>query len=212
MTLYGYWRSSAAYRVRIAMAIKGIDCEQRAVHLVKDGGEQHGPVYRALNPAELVPTLVDGELVLSQSLAIMEYLEETQGGPALLPSNPAERARVRAFCQDIACDIHPVNNLRVLQYLQGELGLSDGQKDDWYRHWLAVGFRALEQRLEASAGRYAFGDTLTLADCCLVPQVYNARRFKVDMAPYPTLNAVCARLEALDAFIAAAPEHQLDAH
>ncbi|WKE64111.1 maleylacetoacetate isomerase [Gallaecimonas kandeliae] len=211
MKLHGYWRSSAAYRVRIALALKGIDYQQVPVHLVKDGGQQHSAGYRALNPAELVPCLENEGLALGQSLAILEYLEETQGGPALLPAEPGPRALVRAFCQDIACDIHPLDNLRVLQYLKGEMGVSDEQKDSWYRHWIAVGFAALEQRLAKTAGQYCFGDTLTLADCCLVPQVYNARRFNLDLGPYPTLVAVAERLEALPAFIAAAPENQPDA-
>ncbi|EKE75125.1 maleylacetoacetate isomerase [Gallaecimonas xiamenensis] len=212
MKLHGYWRSSAAYRVRIALAIKGIDYQQVPVHLVKDGGQQHSAQYKALNPAELVPCLEDKDLALGQSLAILEYLEETQGGPKLLPAEPGLRAQVRAFCQDIACDIHPLNNLRVLQYLKGEMALSDDKKDAWYRHWLATGFAALEVKLAKTAGHYCFGDTLTLADCCLVPQVYNARRFEVDLGPYPTLVAVVARLEALDAFISAAPEQQPDAN
>ncbi|WP_406667265.1 maleylacetoacetate isomerase [Gallaecimonas sp. GXIMD1310] len=211
MTLYSYWRSSAAYRVRIALALKNLPFQLEPVHLVKDGGEQHATRYAALNPAELVPTLVDGDVVLNQSLAILEYLEETHPEPRLLPQEPAARAQVRGLCQDIACDIHPIDNLRVLQYLSAELGVSDEQKGAWYRHWVEVGFAAIEKRLANTAGQYCFGDELTLADCCLVPQVYNARRFNVDMQAYPLLSAISARLEAIPAFFTAAPENQPDA-
>ncbi|WP_115718333.1 maleylacetoacetate isomerase [Gallaecimonas mangrovi] len=211
MTLYGYWRSSAAYRVRIAMAIKGVDYVSIPVHLVKDGGQQHGQEYCAINPSQLVPSLIDGPLVLTQSLAILEYLEETQPGPKLLPDDAGARAQVRAFCQDIACDMHPLDNLRVLQYLTGELNVSEADKLKWYRHWVEVGFSALEQRLVKSAGQYCFGDTLTMADCCLVPQLYNAKRFDVTLTPFPTLVAVGQRLELLAAFRLAAPKRQTDA-
>ncbi len=211
MKLHTYWRSSAAYRVRIALAIKGLDYESAPVHLLRGGGEQHREGYLALNPTALVPTLEDAGLVLSQSLAILEYLDETHPVPRLLPADPGRRAHVRAFCQDIACDIHPLDNLRVLRHLKRAYSIADEDRDDWYRHWVALGFTALETRLESTAGEYCFGDALTLADCCLVPQVYNARRRQVDLTPYPTLTAVSRRLEAIPAFVRAAPENQPDA-
>ncbi|WP_341501490.1 maleylacetoacetate isomerase [Gallaecimonas sp. GXIMD4217] len=211
MKLYGYWRSSAAYRVRMALNLKGLVAEQLPVHLVRDGGEQHKAEYAALNPAELVPTLVDGDLVINQSLAIIEYLDERYPELPLLPRDPAERAQVRALALDIACDVHPLNNLRVLQYLAGELGVSDEQKSAWYHHWIQVGFAAFEKRLQETAGEYCFGNSITLADLCLVPQVYNAERFKVDLSPYPTLVAVYERLMLVEAISQAAPEAQPDA-
>ena len=211
MKLYGYWRSSAAYRVRIALALKGMSYESIPVHLVKDGGQQHQANYQALNPAELVPTLVDNELTLNQSLAIVEYLDAVQPEPALVPAEPKQAALVRAMALDIACDIHPLNNLRVLQYLTGPLQLTEQQKTAWIHHWLNTGFQALEQRLQQSAGRCCFGDAVSLADICLVPQVYNALRFGLDMTPYPTIQAIYQHCNSLTAFAEAAPEAQADA-
>ncbi len=211
MKLYGYWRSSAAYRVRIALALKGVGYQSIPVHLVKNGGEQHQAVYQALNPAELVPTLVDEELTLNQSLAILEYLDARYPEPALLPADAAQAAQVRALALDIACDIHPLNNLRVLQYLTGPLGLSEQQKTEWIHHWLATGFQALEQRLAETAGKFCIGDKVSLADLCLVPQVYNALRFQLDMSPYPVMMAIYQHCNQLDAFQQAAPEAQPDA-
>lgn len=211
MKLYGYWRSSAAYRVRIALALKGMAYESIPVHLVKDGGQQHQASYQELNPAELVPTLVDNELTLNQSLAIVEYLDAVQPEPALLPAEPQQAALVRAMALDIACDIHPLNNLRVLQYLTGPLQLTEQQKTAWIHHWLNTGFQALEQRLQQSAGRCCFGDAVSLADICLVPQVYNALRFGLDMTPYPTIQAIYQHCNSLAAFAGAAPEAQADA-
>ncbi|MCC5826633.1 maleylacetoacetate isomerase [Alkalimonas sp.] len=211
MKLYGYWRSSAAYRVRIALAWKGMTYESIPVHLVKEGGQQHQAAYQTLNPAELVPTLVDNELTLNQSLAIVEYLDAIQPEPSLLPAEPKQTALVRAMALDIACDIHPLNNLRVLQYLTGPLQLSEQQKMAWIHHWLNTGFQALEQRLQQCAGRFCFGDTVSLADICLVPQVYNALRFGLDMAPYPTIQAIYQQCNSLEAFAYAAPEVQADA-
>lgn len=211
MKLHGYWRSSAAYRVRIALNIKGLEAEHCPVHLVNNGGEQHSAGYQLLNPAELVPTLEDGDLSLNQSLAIIQYLEDRYPQVALYPADPAQKAAVLAFALDIACDIHPLNNLRVLQYLTGPLALSETQKMQWIKHWLAVGFTALEKRLAATAGRYCFGDSVTLADLCLVPQVYNALRFQLDMTEYPLINAIYQRCNALEAFQKAAPEQQADA-
>lgn len=212
-TLYSYFRSSAAYRVRIALNLKGIDYDTVPVHLVRDGGEQLKPAYRALNVNGLVPTYVDGDVNIHQSLAIIEYLEETHPTPALLPADPAARAQVRALALDIAADIHPIDNLRVLRYLKHDLGVSEEQKNAWYVHWIVEGFKALEARLAARPphGGFMFGDTPTLADCCLVPQVYNANRFKVDMTPFPRIAAVNAHCLTLDAFRRATPEAQPDA-
>ncbi|WP_456239050.1 maleylacetoacetate isomerase [Rheinheimera lutimaris] len=211
MKLYGYWRSSAAYRVRIALNLKQLSFENLPVHLIKNGGEQHSISYKALNPAELVPTFTDGDISLNQSLAIIEYLEEMYPEPALLPQDPAAKAKVRALALDIACDIHPLNNLRVLQYLSGTLALTDEAKTAWIQHWLHTGFNALEQRLRRSAGQYCFADTLTLADICLVPQVYNAQRFALDMTAYPIISAIHHHCQQLAAFALAAPEQQPDA-
>lgn len=213
-TLYSYWRSSAAYRVRIALNLKGMEYAIAPVHLVRDGGEQHHDDYRRLNPQQLVPTLVDGRHVLRESLAIIEYLEEAYPAtPRLLPRNALACARVRAVAQMVACDIHPIGNLRVLQYLQRELGASDEQKATWSRHWIELGFDAIESVLDGSpgGGKFCEGDAPTLADCCLVPQVYNARRFGVDMALYPVITRIDAACATLDAFQRAAPEAQADA-
>ena len=208
--LYGYFRSSAAYRVRIALNHKGLDYTQAPVSLVKD--EQHAPHYLALNPQGLVPALSDKGVLLTQSLAICEYLDEAYPDtPRLLPVDPAERAQVRAIAQTIACDIHPINNLRVLNYLKGELGVDEEGRNGWYRHWVELGFDALEQSLAGMAGYYCAGDSVTLADVCLVPQLFNARRFAVDLAPYPRLVAVGEGLESLPAFAAAHPSKQPDA-
>ena len=215
MKLYGYWRSSAAYRVRIALNLKGISAEQLSVHLVRDGGEQHKAAYSALNPLELVPTLVmDDELdadALSQSLAIIEYLDEIHPQSPLLPASALERAHVRAMALTVACEIHPLNNLRVLQYLTQTLGVDEAAKNTWYHHWVASGFAALEILLKRHSGRYCFGDTVTLADLCLVPQVYNAQRFNVDLTPYPNIMRVWAECNQLEPFADAAPERQVDA-
>jgi len=210
--LYDYFRSSAAYRVRIAANLKGVAPERVFVHLRK--GAQRGEDYLALNPQGLVPTLVTDEGdVLTQSLAIIEWLEETHPLPPLLPSESAARARVRAIALSIACDIHPLNNLRVLQYLKGTLGLPDAQKDGWYRYWIDVGCEALESQLarDTATGRFCHGDTPTVADVFLVPQLANARRFAIDLSPYPTLTRIESACTALPAFAAAAPARQPDA-
>ncbi|MCK9986548.1 MAG: hypothetical protein AzoDbin1_03020 [Azoarcus sp.] len=213
MKLYTYFRSSAAYRVRIALNLKQLDYEAIPVHLVRNGGEQRQADYLALNPAGLVPTLIDDGNVLQQSLAIIEYLDEVHPQPALLPGSPAERARIRAIAQAIACDIHPVNNLRVLRYLVHELGVNDAQKNAWYRHWIAIGLSAVESMLAADprTGLFCHGDTPTLADCCLVPQVFNAQRFDCDLSAMPTVMGIVERCAALDAFQRAAPGQQPDA-
>src|SRR5690554_6914363 len=207
MKLYGYFRSSAAYRVRIALNLKGVEYETVPVHLLKDGGQQFSDSYKALNPTALVPTLVDGDLAIGQSMAILEYLEETHPEPALLPADPAGRARVRAIAQTIACDIHPLNNLRVLRYLKHMLEVGDAQRDDWYRHWVGLGLSAIEDMLVQSAqtGRFCHGDQPTLADILLVPQVFNARRLNCDLSAMPNIVRIDAECNTLEPFIAAAP-------
>ena len=213
MKLYTYYRSSAAYRVRIALNLKGLDYEPVPKHFLRDGGEHRKPDFLEVNPQGLIPVLDDGGVVISQSLAIIEYLEETHPGMPLLPVSPGERAQVRAMAQLIACDIHPLNNLRVLQYLKNELKLDDVSLSHWYQHWIAEGFAALEKLVQRHGvpGKTCYGQQITMADVCLVPQVYNARRFNVDLAPYPALSAVTQHLESLSAFAQAAPENQPDA-
>ncbi len=212
MKLYDYFRSSAAYRVRIALNLKSQAPERVFVHLRR--GAQRDESYLALNPQGLVPMLVtDGGDVLTQSLAILEWLDETHPQPPFLPADPASRARVRGIALAIACDIHPLNNLRVLNYLTGTLGVTESQKDGWYRYWVDTGLEALETSLarDKATGRFCHGDAPTLADICLVPQVANARRFSIDLAPYPTLTRIEAACLALPAFAVAAPAKQPDA-
>ena len=213
LKLYTYWRSSAAYRVRIALHYKGLAFESVPRHLLRDGGEQRQADYLALNPQGLVPALADGELVIAQSIAICEYLEETHPEPRLLPGDARDRAVVRSMALAIACDIHPLNNLSVTAYLRSQLGADADAVSRWVSHWIQRGFAALEERIQRGAtdGRHCYGDVVTLADVCLVPQMYNARRFKVDVAAYPRLTAICSHLEALPAFAAARPEAQPDA-
>ena len=214
LTLYGYWRSSAAYRVRIALNLKGLAYEQVPVHLIKDGGQQHGADYTALNPQALLPLLVDagnGGVRIAQSLAILEYLDEVFPMPALLPSEPAQRAQVRALALHIACDLHPLNNLRVLQYLSSELGADDAARDAWYQHWLHRGLAAVEAGLNVFNDRLSLGERPGYLEACLVPPLYNARRFNCDLDAYPRILAMAARGESLEAFKQAAPEVQPDA-
>jgi maleylacetoacetate isomerase len=212
MELYTYFRSSAAYRVRIILNLKGLDADYRYVHLVQDGGQQHAPDYAKLNPQELVPALTDGDRVLTQSLAICEYLEDEHPEVSTLPADAPGRARVRALAQVVACDIHPLNNLRVLKYLENELEVDKDARIRWYRHWVEEGFRALETLLDdPRTGRYCHGSYPTLADACLVPQVYNARRFGCDMDAFPTIQRIDAECLALEEFRRAAPEQQEDA-
>lgn len=208
MKLYSYFRSSAAYRVRIALALKGLDFDVAPVHLVK--AEHKSDDYTALNPQGLVPSLSVGDKVLTQSLAILEYLEEAHSDTPLLPSDPIARADVRAMCQLIACDTHPLNNLRVLNYLVNELGINAEQKQAWYAHWIHENFHALELLLQKHSGKFCYGDTPTLADCCLVPQVYNAMRFKVDLSNYPLIVQIYEHCNSLMAFNQAKPENQVD--
>jgi len=210
MVLYTYFRSSAAYRVRIALNIKGLEAEQRFVHLRR--GEQRAPGYLASNPQGLVPMLEVGDRRLTQSLAIIEYLDEKHPLPPLLPQGPEDRAWVRSVALAIACDIHPINNLRVLSYLSRTLAIDEPRRDEWYRHWVREGFVALEKQLgERAAGAFCLGDAPTLADVCLVPQVANARRLSLDLEPFPRIRAVNDACLALPAFDAARPERQPDA-
>lgn len=211
MKLYSYFRSSAAYRVRIALNLKGLPAEIVPVHLVKNGGEQHSAEYRQLNASELVPTLIDDTFALSQSLSILEYLDEKYPEPALLPKQIQQRALIRAFSQNIACDIHPLNNLRVLQYLQNVFALSEGEKSTWYKHWIELGMRSLEAQLTESNGQFCFGEQATFADCCLIPQVYNAKRFNIDVSAFPKIESIYQHCMTLHAFQQAAPEAQIDA-
>ncbi len=211
MKLYSYFRSSAAYRVRIALNLKGLALETVPVHLIKDGGEQRLPAYRAKHPQGLVPALeLDDGTVLTQSLAIIAYLEAIRPAPALIPADPVLAAQVRAVALAIACDIHPLNNLRVLDYLKGPLGHSQEETEAWYRHWVRDGgLRAVEQMIEG--GPFCFGAAPTLADVVLVPQVFNARRFQVPLDDLPKIRAADAACAALDAFARAHPDRQPDA-
>ena len=213
MKLHGYFRSSATYRVRIALNLKGIAWESVLVDLRAPVNAQHTREFRALNPQGLIPVLVDGERTLTQSLAILEYLEETHPQPPLLPHSPPARAVVRALALAVACDIHPLNNLRVLNYLRSPLGHDESAVSAWYAHWVAQGFAALERdvRRLSGDGRHMYGTAVTLADVCMVPQMFNARRFNCDVTPYPTLRGICAHLESLPAFAQAAPQVQPDA-
>ena len=213
MKLYSYFRSSAAYRVRIALNIKGLAYETVPVHLTRRGGEQLAPGYRKLNPQALVPVLQDGGRLFTQSLAIIEYLDEVHPQTPLLPRGPAARARVRGLALAVACDLHPLNNLRVLNYLTGPMGLGDDARRAWYHHWIAEGLGALEATLasDRETGGFCHGDAPGLADCCLVPQLANAHRFKCDVSPYPTLLKIEKNCQALEAFQRAAPEQQPDA-
>jgi maleylacetoacetate isomerase len=207
--LYGYFRSSAAYRVRIALNLKGLVADQAYVHLRK--GEQHGEAHRLLNPTGLVPVWREEGFTLSQSLAILEYLDETYPAPPLLPRDARTRAYAREIALGVACDIHPIGNLRVLEKLSADYGCDTEARAAWNRHWIAIGFAAIEARLAQTAGAYAVGDQPTLADVCLVPQVYNARRFALDLSPFPRVVAIDETARAHPAFRAAAPEAQADA-
>ena len=210
MKLYSYFRSSAAYRVRIALNLKGIAYETASVHLIKDGGHNRRPEFRAVNPQMRVPALTtpSGDTLI-QSLAIIEYLDETHPQPPLLPKDPVARAKVRGLADLIACDIHPLNNTSPLRYLKNELHQEQSAIDAWYHHWIIAGFEALEALL--GPGPYAFGTSVTLADICVVPQVANARRLKVPLEKFPKIVAADAACQALPAFERARPEHQPDA-
>ncbi len=213
MQLFHYFRSSASYRVRIALNLKGLPHDLQSVHLVRQGGEQLQQAFRDINPDGLVPALIEQDQILTQSLAIIEYLDETFPEPPLLPGSAFDRAFVRAISLQIACDIHPINNLRVLRYLVNELKVSEEDKNRWYRHWCELGLAALEQTLvrDSRVGRFCFGDSPTLADCCLVPQIYNANRLKCDLSGMPTLLRINQTCLELPAFADARPEQQPDA-
>ena len=212
LVLHNYFRSSAAYRVRIAMNLKGLDYEYLSVHLTREGGMQFKESYTSLNPQQLVPLLDDDGFHVSQSLAIIEYLDEKYPAIRLMPDSLQGRARVRQLTLAIACDIHPLQNLRVLKYLTGKLGISEDDKAAWIKHWLALGLAALENDLAhaPTRGKFCFGDTPTMADCALVPQMFSAARFNVDTQVYPTLCAIYETCEALPEFAAAHPSQQPD--
>ena len=209
MELYNYFRSSASYRVRIALALKGLDYDYKPVHLARN--EQFNESYAAVSAARLVPLLRDGDAVVTQSLAIIEYLDETHPQPPLLPADALQRARVRALALDIACEIHPLNNLRVLRYLVRDLKVSEDDKNRWYRHWVETGLEVVERRLAAAPATYCHGDTPTLADCVLVPQIFNARRFDCRLDHVPQVMRVFDACMALDAFERTRPEACPDA-
>jgi len=213
MKLYSFFRSSASYRVRIALNLKGLNYEQVPIHLRHGGGEQFGPAYRKINPQALVPALEDDGRVLIQSLAIMEYLDERYPSPPLLPSDPADKALVRSMALIVACEIHPIQNLRVLVHLKNNLKQSDDDLNRWAQHWIDLGLTALEEMLVSAPerGEFCFGDTPTLADICLVPQLANARRFNCDLSRFPAIMAIETHCVALPAFANAAPEKQPDA-
>lgn len=212
MRLYGYFRSSAAYRVRIALGLKKLSYETLPVHLTRGGGGQFAPEFRRLNPQGLVPVLDDDGHLITQSLAIVEYLDETHPAPPLLPADALGRARVRSLALHIACEIHPLNNLRVIQALKRDFGLDEAASRRWYGHWIAVGLEALEARLAArETGRFCHGDAPGLADLCLVPQLFNARRYGCDLTAYPRIVGIDAACQELPAFAAAHPSRQPDA-
>lgn len=226
MKLYSYYRSSAAFRVRIALALKNIQYDIMPIHLLNQGGEQKSDAYTAINPQQLVPTLDDDGFVISQSLAIILYLEDRFFDVPLLPTDAKNKAFVHSLAQIVACDMHPLNNLRVLQYLSHELSVNDEQKQTWYAHWIVHGFDAFEQQLAKHHNTYhnthhqpqqngtdikfCFGDTPTLADCCLIPQVYNALRFECDLRAYPHIQSIYQHCMSLPAFIDAYPDNQPD--
>ena len=214
MKLYTFFRSSASYRVRIALNLKGISYEQAPIHLRRGGGEQLMPAYRSLNPQALVPALEDNGKILTQSLAIIEYLDETHPNPPLLPKDPADKALVRSMAMVIACEVHPIQNLRVLNYVKATYNQTDEQVNGkWAQHWIDLGLHALQEMIVAQPkrGKFCYGDTPTLADICLIPQLGNARRYGCDLAKYPTILAIEQACNAVPAFADAAPEKQPDA-
>jgi maleylpyruvate isomerase len=211
--LFGYFRSSAAYRVRIALNLKNIEWQSEIIHLTKNGGEQFSEFYQNLNPQSLLPTLEDDGNYFTQSLAILEYIEEVYPDPPLLPTLPTQRAHVRSIALAVACDIHPINNLRVLKYLTQELKIDEVQKTAWYRHWISTGLGAIETMLtqHPETGKFCHGSSVSLADICLVPQVFNANRFDCDMAAYPTITRINDACISMKEFQQAMPENQPDA-
>lgn len=213
MKLYTFFRSSASYRVRIALNLKGLSCEQAPVHLRRGGGEQLMPAYKAINPQALVPALEDNGRILTQSLAIIEYLEDTHPHPPLLPKEPADKALVRSMAMVVACEIHPIQNLRVLNYVKTTYNQTDEQVNTWAQHWIDLGLSALQDMIagQSKRGRFCFGDNATLADICLIPQLGNARRYGCDLSRYPAILEIEKNCNALPAFADAAPEKQPDA-
>ncbi|KII75747.1 maleylacetoacetate isomerase [Vibrio renipiscarius] len=211
MQLYGYWRSSATYRVRIALSLKNISYQSIEINLIEKGGEQHSDYFHALNPTELVPVLVDGGLRINQSMVILDYLDEHYPQPLLVPITGEQRYLIRSLAQDIAVDIHPLNNLRVQQFLTHQMKVKECDKQKWLKYWIMEGFESLDEKLKPLAGKFCVGADVTLVDVCLAPQVYNALRVGVDMTKYPTLNRVYQTLMQHPAFIAAQPENQTGA-
>lgn len=213
MKLYTFFRSSASYRVRITLNLKNIPCDQAPIHLRRGGGEQLMAAYKAINPQALVPTLEDNGRFLTQSLAIVEYLEEKYPNPPILPADPADKAFVRSLAMVIACEVHPIQNLRVLNHVKATYGQTDAQVNEWAQHWIDLGLSALEQMILAQKqhGKFCFGDAPTLADICLIPQLGNARRFGCDLTKYPTIMEIERNCMAIPAFANAAPEKQPDA-
>jgi len=211
MKLYTFYKSSAAYRVRIAMNLKGLDYEALPINIVEDGGQQHEKSFHEVNPQELIPALIDEGESYTQSLAIIEYVDELNPEIPLMPESPRDRALVKAMALTIACDIHPLNNLRVLNYLREELGQNDDAVQKWYAHWITINFEGLEEQVNAHGGDYCFGNTITIADIFLIPQMANAKRSKIDLTPFPKLCAIDKMLSEHPAFQAAAPEQQPDA-
>ena len=208
MRLYDYFRSSASYRVRIALHLKGLDADIQEVHLVNHGGEQHLPAYQTINPQELVPSLEIGDEVRHQSLAMLEYLDEKYPTPPILPSQPLSRAHARSIAYTIACDIHPLNNLRILNYLKSEMQQGQEAVNHWYAHWITLGFQAIEKKLaQMDSTEFCVGSEPSLADICLVPQVYNAHRFDVPMSDFPRIEGIVEHCMRLPAFVQTAPEH-----
>ena len=213
LSLHGYFRSSAAYRVRIALNLKGLEYRHIGVHLLRGGGEQLTPEFRRINPQAQLPVLHEGGFSLTQSIAIIEYLEERYPEIGLLPADIEQRARARQFALTVACDIHPLNSPRVVKMLVGRFGVDEAGKLEWIRHWIEAGFTALEEQLqsESNAGRFCLGDSPTIADCCLIPQVFNAVRFGVEMSRYPRIEAIARACDSLPAFQKAHPSQQPDA-